>query len=162
MHPSFHPIRRKDRILEEDRMVELLETSEYGFLSLGCGEDGYAYGIPINYAYDKESNCLYFHCAPEGHKLDNLKRNTLVSFCVVGRTKPISEKFTTLYESTIAFGRADIQLPEEEKRTALRLLVKKYCPEHTGLGETYMEKSFHRTYTFKIRIEHLSGKCKIE
>lgn len=35
-----------------------------------------------------------------------------------------------------------------------------YCPEHIDLGETYMEKSFHRTYTFKISIEHITGKCK--
>ncbi len=160
MKDEFYTIRRKDRILDEVRITELLETSEYGFLSLGTGTNGYAYGIPISYAYDKDENVLYFHCAPEGHKLENLRLNNKVSFCVVGNTKPISEKFTTLYESVIVFGKADIDLPDEEKRKAIRKLVEKYCPEYMELGETYMEKSFHRTHTFKILIERVTGKCK--
>lgn len=161
MEKKFNPIRRQDRKLDEERMRELLDTSEYGYLSLGTSQNGYAYGLPINFVYDKASDTLYFHCAPEGHKLDNMQQNNRVSFCVVGKTKPISEKFTTLYESTIVFGQADIHLSDEEKKKALRLLVNKYSPNHSELGEVYMEKSFHRTYAFKITIEHISGKCKI-
>jgi nitroimidazol reductase NimA-like FMN-containing flavoprotein (pyridoxamine 5'-phosphate oxidase superfamily) len=156
----FKTIRRQDRLLEESKMQELLRTAEYGFLSLGTSENGYAYGIPISYAYDEENKALYFHCAPEGHKLENMKANNQVSFCVVGKTQPIPEKFTTIYESVIAFGVADISLSEEEKRKALRLLVKKYCPEYIEIGEKYMDKSFHRTGAFKISIEHLTGKSK--
>lgn len=156
----FHNIRRQDRVLDNNRAIELLQIAEYGFLSLGESENGYAYGIPISFAYDKEENTLYFHCAPEGHKLDNLKRNNKVSFCVVGKTQPISEKFTTLYESVIVFGKANIYLSDEEKRISLRKLVEKYCPEHIELGETYMDKSFHRTFTFKIEIERITAKCK--
>jgi nitroimidazol reductase NimA-like FMN-containing flavoprotein (pyridoxamine 5'-phosphate oxidase superfamily) len=65
-----------------------------------------------------------------------------------------------LYESVIVFGKADINLSDDEKRKALRKLVQKYSPNHVELGETYMEKSFHRTYTFRIRIEQMTGKCK--
>ncbi|MDR3058936.1 MAG: pyridoxamine 5'-phosphate oxidase family protein [Prevotella sp.] len=160
MENSFHKVRRQDRLLDETRSIQLLETSEYGFLSLGINDMGYAYGIPISYAYDKENNVLYFHCAPEGQKLEILQQNNKVSFCVIGETKPISEKFTTLYESVIAFGIVDINLSDDDKRTAIRQLVKKYSPEHVELGETYMEKSFHRTHTFKMAIEHITGKCK--
>ncbi len=157
---SFHNIRRQDRILDDKRALELLQIAEYGFLSLGESENGYPYGIPISFAYDAEENALYFHCAPEGHKLRNLSRNNRVSFCVVGKTLPISEKFTTLYESVVVFGKADIHPTDEEKRKALRKLVEKYSPEYIELGETYMEKSFHRTYTFKITVERLTAKCK--
>ncbi len=157
---SSDTIRRQDRILPAGRAIELLQTSEYGFLSLGESLDGYAYGIPISYAYDKEKNIIYFHCAPEGHKLENLKRNNKVSFCVVGNTKPISEKFTTLYESVIVFGKADIFPSDEDKREVLQKLVEKYCPEHLELGKVYMEKSFNRTLTFTLRIEKITAKCK--
>jgi nitroimidazol reductase NimA-like FMN-containing flavoprotein (pyridoxamine 5'-phosphate oxidase superfamily) len=157
----FREVRRQNRILEDkDRILELLQNSEYGFLSLGTSENGYAYGIPINYAYDRDENSLYFHCAPEGQKLDEIEKNNKVSFCIVGKTLPIAKQFTTLYESVIAFGIADINLSDEEKRKALRLLVKKYSPEYEELGETYMDKSWHRTACFKIKIEHITAKAK--
>lgn len=157
----FREVRRQNRILEDqDRIEELLSTSEYGFLGLGLTSDGYGYGIPISYAYDKETNSLYFHCATEGQKLDIIGGNNKISFCVVGNTRPIAEQFTTLYESVIAFGKADIQLSEDEKRKALRLLVQKYSPGHEALGENYMEKSWNRTFSFKIVIEHITAKAK--
>lgn len=157
----FREVRRQNRVLEnQDRITELLETSEFGFLSLGTSANGYAYGIPISYAYDVESSTLYFHCAPEGQKLDDMKLNNRVSFCVVGRTEPIANQFTTLYESVIAFGKANLDLSDEEKRLALRLLVKKYSKGYEEIAEKYMDKSWHRTFCFKIEIEYISAKAK--
>ncbi|MBB4035863.1 hypothetical protein GGR21_001758 [Dysgonomonas hofstadii] len=157
----FREVRRQNRILEDqNRIAELLKDSEYGFLSVGIEENGYAYGLPLSYAYDEENNSLYFHCAPEGQKLDLMKENNKVSFCVVGVTKPIANQFTTLYESVIVYGKADLNISDEEKRKALRLLVKKYSAGYEDLGETYMAKSWARTYTFKIEIEHITAKAK--
>ena len=156
----FREVRRQNRVLEGDRITELLLNSEFGFLSLGTSENGYAYGIPISYAYEEESNSLYFHCAPEGQKLDEINKNNKVSFCVVGKTNPIADKFTTLYESVIVFGEAITDLSDDEKRKALRLLVKKYSPGFEEIAEQYMDKSWNRTSTFKIEIKHITAKAK--
>ncbi|QIK55891.1 pyridoxamine 5'-phosphate oxidase family protein [Dysgonomonas sp. HDW5B] len=156
----FREVRRQNRVLEEERITELLINSEYGFLSLGTSENGYAYGIPISYAYEEESNSLYFHCAPEGQKLDEISKNNKVSFCVVGKTDPIANQFTTLYESVIAFGDAVTNLSDDEKRKALRLLVKKYSAGFEEIAEQYMDKSWNRTSTFKIEIKHITAKAK--
>lgn len=157
----FREVRRQNRILDDQvRIKELLKESEYGFLSLGNAENGYGYGIPISYAYDEETNCLYFHCAPDGQKIDMIKQNNKVSFCIVGVTKPIEKQFTTLYESIIIFGRAEIEHSDIEKRKGLRLLVKKYSPNYEELGETYMNKSWDRTAVFKILVEHITAKAK--
>lgn len=156
----FEEVRRKDRLLEPERALELLQEGEYGFLSMGAGENGYAYGIPINYAYDEEQQTLYFHCAQEGHKIRNMKKNEKVSFCVVGNTQPIASKFTTAYESVIVFGKVNLNLSDEEKRRALRLLVSKYCKGYEEVGEKYMDKSWSRTKTFKVAIEHMTAKAK--
>ncbi|WP_165023549.1 pyridoxamine 5'-phosphate oxidase family protein [Dysgonomonas sp. ZJ279] len=157
----FREVRRQNRILEDQaRITELLRTSEYGFLSLGTTENGYAYGIPLSYAFDEETNSLYFHCAPDGQKLDVMKQNDKVSFCVVGVTKPIANQFTTLYESVISFGKVISDLSDDEKRKALRLLVCKYSPGFEELGEKYMDKSWGRTTVFKIEIEHITAKAK--
>ena len=100
----FREVRRQNRILEDKaRISELLNTSEYGFLSLGTSENGYGYGIPISYVYDEEANTLYFHCAPKGQKLDLINQNNKVSFCVVGVTKPIAEQFLSLIHIFLEF-----------------------------------------------------------
>lgn len=156
----FREIRRKNRELTGERVTELLQTAEYGFLSLGTSENGYGYGIPLSYTYDEQTDSLYFHCATAGQKLDEIRRNNKVSFCVVGHTKPIGEQFTTLYESVIIFGQAYIIKEEDEKRKALRLLVKKYSAGYEELGEKYMEGSWNRTTTFKVKVAHITAKAK--
>ncbi len=157
----FREVRRQNRILEDQSRIEqLLLTSEYGFLSLGVSENNYAYGIPISYAFDIKTNCLYFHCAPEGHKLDNLKLNNNISFCVVGKTQPIGEQFTTLYESVIVFGKANLHLSDEEKRKALDLLVEKYSKGHEAISDKYIKGSWDRTFCFSLQIEHITAKAK--
>ncbi len=160
MDEKFTPIRRQDRLLDDGRAYELLENSLYGFLSLGEDGNGYNYGVPMSYAWDPGEQCLWFHCAPEGVKLDCLRLNPDVSFCVVGGVETVPEKFTTRYESVIAFGRAEIASADEERRAACRRIVAKYCPGHEAIGETYMERSLPRTLAFRIRIDHISAKSK--
>jgi len=157
---NFYKIRRQDRILDDKRVLELLRDAEYGFLSLGESRNGYTYGIPINFVYCLTKNALYFHCALDGHKLDNLKRNNRIAFCVVGRTELLSEKFSTLYESVMVFGQVEIAQTDEEKRFALRNLIAKYSPHHLEAGEKYIESAINKTLTFKINIDYVTGKAR--
>lgn len=153
----FREIRRKDRILDESSAWNLLRNNEYGFLAM-CGANGYGYSVPLNYVLDNDR--LYFHCAPEGFKLDSLAENNKVSFTVVGRTNVVPGKFTTEYESTLVFGKIEMDLPEEERRYALGLILDKYSPEFKKTGMVYIEQSFHRTNILRLNIEHISGKCR--
>ena len=151
-------IRRKDRLLSEDEAMSLLENGEYGVLSISSTEEG-VYGIPINYVWDKQQS-IYFHCAPEGRKLCILQNCNQASFCVVGRTRVVSNQFSTEYESIVINGTMICQLEETEKRKALELLLDKYSPEDKKVGLKYIEKSFHRTHVLKLVIKVISGMCK--
>jgi nitroimidazol reductase NimA-like FMN-containing flavoprotein (pyridoxamine 5'-phosphate oxidase superfamily) len=137
---------------------KLLETGEYGFLAMSGGADG-AYGIPISYVWDGAGS-IYLHCAPEGRKLACLESDNRVSFCVVGETKVISEKFTTAYESIILNCIANRGLFDDEKRATLRLLTEKYCPNDLETGLKYIEKSLARTEIIRLEILNWSGKSK--
>ena len=155
--PVFREIRRKDRIADVQSARRLLETGEYGFLAI-CALNDYGYGIPLNYAFDSEK--IYFHCAMEGFKLDSIRHNNRVSFCVVGKTKLLPEKFSTNYESVLVFGKIASKLTEDERRKALDLLVAKYCPDFIDISESYIKKSFQRTNILRLDIEHIAGKRK--
>lgn len=41
-------VRRQDRLLNEERALQLIRDSEYGVLSM-VDADGGAYGLPLNY-----------------------------------------------------------------------------------------------------------------
>ena len=157
--PVFRDIRRKDRAMDNEQTMRLLEAGEYGFLAM-CGTNGYGYSIPLNYVLD--GNSIYFHCAPEGFKLDNIQKNNRVSFCITGRTKLLPAQFSTAYESALVFGRIAYDLPEDERHKALDLLVAKYSPDFVDISETYISKSFHRTNILRLDIEHMSGKLRAE
>lgn len=151
-------IRRQDRLLDEQRALELLKTSEYGFLSL-ADKMAKPYGIPVNFVFDGKSS-IYIYCAPAGKKLDIIRENNKVSFCIVGKVCIQPSKFTTEYESIVLEGEAHIQLSEQERREALIMLVEKLSPQYRDIGLKYIEKSFHRTEIIRLDFIEYSGKSK--
>lgn len=155
---SNEKVRRQDRLLAEEQAYALLQQGEYGILSL-TDPDGNPYALPINYVWDGQEN-IYLHCAPEGKKLECIRIHPKATFCIVGRTRVISNKFTTGYESILLRCEAQIGLPAEERMQALELLLDKYSPEDKIIGMKYAEKSFHRTEIIRLHITEFSGKCK--
>lgn len=152
----FREMRRNDRALSATETEALLVRGEYGVLST-CGANSYPYGVPLSYAY--ADGVVYFHSAMEGSKLDNLAACDKVSFCVVGHTHTLPDKFSTEYESAIVFGRA-AAIMDEEKQKALLALVQKYSPDFLDSGKAYIERAAAKTNVMKIVVEHMSGKAR--
>lgn len=152
----FRGLRRQDRQIEKNQTIDILEKANYGVLST-VDDNGQPYGVPLNYVYEK--GALYFHCAIEGYKLDNIKNNSKVSFCVVGHENVLPDKFSTDYESVIIFGRAE-EVFDDEKNRALLGLIDKYSPDYMEKGKEYIIKLECRTKVIKVNIEHISGKAR--
>jgi len=150
------PVRRSDREIVDHEARALLEGAEYGVLST-VGSDGQPYGLPLNYVYRNGS--IYFHSALTGQKLDNINYNPKVSFCVVGKTNVLPDKFATEYESTVAFGVA-AEVIGNEQQDALLWLLEKYCPGFMEEGRRYIEQKEKSTKVIKIEISHISGKAR--
>lgn len=147
-------IRRSDREIPLQEARALFDSAEYGVLSTVEG-DGQPYGVPLSYVY--RNNRIYFHCAVSGQKLDNIESNPKVSFCVVGNTKVLPDKFATEYESAVAFGIAS-EVNGAERYDALLWLLEKYCPGFIEEGKQYIEQKEQATKVIRIEIKHVSGK----
>jgi len=147
-------MRRKDKEIGTDEAINLLTECEYGVLST-AGNDGQPYGVPLNYAY--KDNCIYFHCALTGHKIDNIDDNPKVSFCTVGNTEVLPSQFSTNYVSAVAFGVAS-EVQGAERYNTLVLLLEKFSPGFMEEGKKYIEKLDKVTKVIKIEIQHISGK----
>lgn len=149
-------IRRSDREITPQEAREILGNAEYGVLST-VGTDGQPYGVPLSYVFRNGS--IFFHCAPGGHKLDNIEHNAKVSFCAVGKTKVLPEKFGTEYESAVIFGTAS-EVSGVERHDALLWLLEKYCPNFFEEGKQYIEQKDRMTRVFKIEVDNISGKAR--
>lgn len=149
-------LRRSDRKVSDTEAEELLQQGEYGVLSTGDAE-GQPYGVPLSYAL--LDNAIYFHCALEGRKLDNLAANSRASFCVVGATEVLPEKFSTRYTSVIVFGRV-IEALDQDKQRGLEALVDKYSPDHREKGLQYIAADAAKTRVFKLQIDSICGKAR--
>ena len=149
-------MRRKDREITPQEAIAILSVAEYGVLST-VGEDCQPYGVPLSYAYKEDA--IYFHCAIDGQKLDNIARNSKISFCVVGNTNILPDSFGTEYESVIVFGTAN-EVHGDERYNALVSLLEKYCTEFVKEGLQYIELKDNVTKVFKLEISHISGKAR--
>ena len=152
----MNELRRKDRAITQEEAITLLNKSEYGTLST-VSENGEPYGIPLSYCII--DNSIYFHCAVEGKKLEHFKQNKSVSFCVIGNTEILPDKFSTKYESVIASGKIE-EVFNDEKQIGLEGLLHKYSPNFLDEGIIYVKRATEKTKVFKINITSLTGKSR--
>lgn len=153
-----HPMRRSDRSLPEAEALALLQNSEYGILA-AVDPTGAPYAVPLSYAFDGER--IYFHGTVEGgRKTDCIRANAQVCFTVVGETRVLPDKFSTVYHSVIAEGRAEILEDEAEKKAALRKLIDKYSPAFLEKGISYIDSAVAETAVYAVTVETISGKAR--
>lgn len=151
----FRTLRRKDKALSEADSKQILNTGLYGILGTSS-KNGYAYTIPLNYAYQQDY--IYFHCAKAGHKLENIEHNNQVSFTVVENCQIVPEKLTARFRSVIVFGKISLVKNDDEKQAGLQLLVKKYAPQFQKEGEKHIHSYFNKVVLLKLQIEKITGK----
>ncbi len=157
----FREMRRRNCVISTETAEKILREGEFGVLALS-GDDGYCYAVPINYAV--EGNKIYFHSAKTGHKLDAIRNNDKVSFCVVDRHEVIAEEFTTYFSSAIAFGRIRIveDNDDPDKLRGLELLADKYSSTASTERRAKELSRLDALVVPVMTIEHLTGKAARE
>ena len=151
-------MRRSGQELPQEEAWALLEQGSSGVLAL-LGDEEYPYAVPLSYVVYQGK--IYFHCARTGHKIDAIARHEKASFCVIAKDQILPEKFTTLFQSVIVFGRARVLTEPEEIRPILTSLGEKYSPGVPGLSEE-VAGSLHRVALIELTPERVTGKEAIE
>ncbi len=155
----FRQMRRLKQQLSENECKEILTNGKTGIMAV-LGDEDYPYAVPLNYIYLNDK--IYFHCAKEGHKVDSIRKNEKVSFCVVSKDEVVPEVFGTDFRSVILFGRARI-MDEKEFMPVIQSFAKKYCPKETDDSiQSEIDKDFKRLCIVEISIDHITGKQAID
>ncbi len=152
----FRKMRRTAQQLPREECLEILRAATSGVLAVH-GDDGYPYTVPLSYFQEEDS--IFFHCAAQGHKLDAIRENEKVSFCVVAQDDVVSETYSTDYRSVVVFGRAHIVEDEGRKLDIIKKLALRYAPDNTREHmQREIDESFHHLTIVEIVMEHITGK----
>ena len=148
-------MRRKEQQIHDTPAIKDI-LSRALVCRLGLCEDNQPYVVPLCFGY--KDNALYFHCGPEGKKLNILRKNNKVCFEVdidseyIKADKPC--KCAMKYKSVIGFGKAIFIDDAELKCKALNIVM------HQFSGKTFVfpEEAMKKTTILKVEIESMTGK----
>ena len=121
------------------------------------GEDGYPYGVRLNFHYDESENIIYFHGAKSGHKIDAIKNCDKVCFTVYNNGVQRNDDWFYYVDSVIAFGRAELIKQTDRIYEKVRALGNKYYPSKEEVEEE-IKRDISRVQLVAIKIEHMTGK----
>lgn len=156
-------MRKASREMDSQWALEVMRKAPYITVSF-TRADGSAYGVPLSLACTSE-DVWYFHCAPEGNKLDAIAVHPEVCLSAVTKCQPTVRPkdgtFTLQYRSAIAFGKAERVTDTEEKIEALRVISQRFLPKHMDAFDEAVQRSLYRTEVVRITLLSLpTGKRK--
>lgn len=153
----WREMRRKKQELPQDECTQILRAAKRGFLAVH-GEEGYPYVAPTDYAYNEEDGCLYFHSAVQGHRIDAMKANQLVSFSVIDEgEKENEDDWWYFYRSVVIFGHVEFIDDVSEKDKALRALSAKFTDDQAYIQDE-IDRNMPRTLIYRLVPDHMTGK----
>ena len=151
-------MRRKEREKDAVFALEVLRDCEYATLATVNG-DGMPYCVPLSPVVI--DNLIYFHCAVEGKKLDNIKNNNAVCISGVRYAKYSLERMTVEYESAVASGTCEIVIDEAEKIIVLKAICEKYAKGSAENFDAMIARSLAKVCVCRVEIGQITGKANI-
>ena len=152
----FREIARRNQSLGMPQIVDILNREKRGVLSVH-GENGYPYGLPINFWYNQENGCLYFHSGKKGHKIDAISSNDKVSFCVYDEGFKNDGEWALNISSVIVFGKMRVVEDSEKAMEIYRKLSLKFTSDIDYI-DSEIKKLAKATLCYELKPEHITGK----
>jgi nitroimidazol reductase NimA-like FMN-containing flavoprotein (pyridoxamine 5'-phosphate oxidase superfamily) len=150
-------VRRKDKeITDGAALRRLLGETEY--VTLAMSKDNQPYLVSLSIGYDGERNCVYFHCAREGKKLDYLRANDAVWGQALRDYGYKQEECSHVYATVQFYGRVRFLEGKEEKLHAFRVMARQLDDDPEARTSGIKLDSLDNTIVGRIDIEHMTGK----
>lgn len=151
-------IRRKEKeIKDEKELISIVQEAKYITLAMCSGNQPYL--VTLNHGYDKDKNCIYFHCAQEGKKRDILTANNRIWGQALVDRGYVQGQCDHLYATTHFTGRVTFVTDYDEKKHALTVMIEALEKEPEKVIQKQLtEESVLKVGIGRIDIEAMSGK----
>lgn len=164
-------MRRKEfDVKDENSINEILQTCEYGTLSLIS--EGKPYVVALNFVFFE--NSIFFHGAKEGKKIEAINSNPNAAFLVVKPYSFIPSYFsdtmaacpaTQFFASVLIEGKLKFIEDGDKKAEVLNALMKKFQKEDSfekiAYDKAMYTKMLDKTTIIELKIETQSCKIKV-
>ena len=153
---SFHVKRKDKEITDSGTLKMVLKATKY--VTLALSKDNEPYLVSLSHGYDEGRNCIYFHCASVGKKLDYLRSNNLVWGQALLDYGYAEGKCDHLYASVHFRGKVAFIDDLGEKRAAIGCMMKQVDRKPEVLMAGLDMERLKGTTICRIDIEGMSGK----
>ena len=149
-------MRKQNQEIKDKAVIEeILAKSE--ICRIAMIENGRPYILPFNYGY--RDFCIYIHSAPEGKKIELLKKNRNVCFEIEYKAELIKDekacKCSTRYRSVVGYGDVEIITDYESKMNGLDIIMAHYGRNENNI---YEKKQVDFIVILKLFITEMTGK----
>jgi nitroimidazol reductase NimA-like FMN-containing flavoprotein (pyridoxamine 5'-phosphate oxidase superfamily) len=151
-------IRRKDKeITDVNEAKKILKEVKY--VTLAMCLDNEPYLVTLSHGYHEEKNCIDFHCAKEGKKIQILQANNRVRGQALVNQGYVQGACDHLHATTQFSGKVTFVEDVAEKEHALKLMIESldYNLEEL-MKKQLLPRSVSRVRNGKIDIDYMSGK----
>lgn len=150
-------MRRTDKqITDTEKMKNILESTKY--VTIAMCKDNSPYLVTISHGYERKRNCIFFHCAKEGKKIEFLKANSRVWGQALNDLGYLVGQCNHLFETVQFSGRVTFLETLEEKREALECMIRHLEKDPEQALAKIKSERLEGTMFGRIDIEYVTGK----
>lgn len=154
---DYH-MRRSDKAITDPAELEAILRGQ-SLVTLSMCTGGEPYLVTVDYGYDPQARCIYFHCAREGKKVDILRANPLVWGQVLDDRGYMRGECDHAYRSVQFRGRVELLSDPDEMRRGLEVMFDALEPDmDPAERKAHVEGSISKALVGRVTVEGLTGK----
>jgi nitroimidazol reductase NimA-like FMN-containing flavoprotein (pyridoxamine 5'-phosphate oxidase superfamily) len=157
---KYHLHNRPDRELTNPQEItEILKNGKFTTISMCRNNEPYI--VTLSYGYDATENALYFHCAPQGLKLDFLASNPQICATVIEDGGYVETQCEHNFRSVVFRGTMHRVSDPELKKHGMEVLLRHLEPDNAVVAEKLAktENYYSRMEILKLEISQIHAKA---
>jgi nitroimidazol reductase NimA-like FMN-containing flavoprotein (pyridoxamine 5'-phosphate oxidase superfamily) len=149
---------RNDREIDGEAVNDLISRGRYAVIGLSNNDEPYI--VTLSYGFDENRNCLYFHTAPKGLKLDILRNNPVCCATIIDDLGYCHGKCSHKYRSVVLFGKMVEVTELDEKKRGMTVMFDHLEEDTENMRRRFLEndKAYSNLKVLRMDIETSRGK----
>jgi nitroimidazol reductase NimA-like FMN-containing flavoprotein (pyridoxamine 5'-phosphate oxidase superfamily) len=153
---KYH-LRRKDKeISDPTELKKILKSTKYVTIALSM--DNQPYLVSLSHGYDETQNCLYFHCAKTGKKIDYIKSNNSAWGQALIDQDYAEGECDHLFASVHFKGKITFVEDPREKRAAIECIIRQLDKNPETMISKLKPERLNAVHIGRIDIKEMTGK----
>jgi len=153
---KYH-LRRKEKIMEENEVIQVLKRNM--ILTVALCKNNMPYLVTMDYSFDENDMCFYFHCAQTGKKIDYFLTNPEVWGQILEDDGYILNECSHAYKSVHFKGYVEFIEDITKKKKILSFMIDQFEQNPDPVKARFIkDSSMESVMVGKIQIKEIMGK----